>query len=140
MRDGKRRRAEPLPGKVRDARTAEGRLTFGNYELLKQQKTFIDSGGRKKSVTTWTWRLMPRRLREWEALLVMRAKGRDLDGVIAAVACLEAMPMFAGVRLQVIRLIAEANRMLRKVGLPSIEVDRLPTMPMIDLWADGVWL
>lgn len=130
----------PLPGRVSDARTAEDRLHYGHYELLQQQKTFVDAGGRKKTVMTWTWRLTSLRYRKWEALLVTQGKGRDRDGVVKAIDCLKEMPMFAGVRTQLIRLISEANRMLRKVGLPTIEIDHLPTMPMIRLWADGISL
>jgi hypothetical protein len=40
--------------------------------------------------------------------------------------------------MQVIKLIAEANRMLIKMKLEPIEVPTLPVMRMIELWADEI--
>lgn len=127
----------PLPGVIQDARTLSGRLRCGHYELLQQPKSFLDAAGRSKTITTWTWRLSPERYREWEARLVAAAKSRDREGVAAALERLQAMPMFAGVRTQVVKLNGEANRMFRKMGMPEIELGDLPTMPMIRLHADG---
>lgn len=126
----------PLPGPVRDARTQEGRLVCGDYELLQQPKSFTDKTGKRKTMTTWTWRITPLRYREWEALLIERAKQRDRPGVEDALACLRTMPMFAGIRMQVIRLLTETNRMLAKVGGMPVELPRLPVMRMIGLWTD----
>lgn len=125
-----------LPGKVQDARTLEGRLWYGHYELLEQPKTFIDNAGKSKTITTWTWRLTPMRYREREARLVECAKVRDRKSLMAAIDCLQTLPMFAGIRSQVLRLVMEANKMLRKVGQSDVEIDSLPFMTMISLYAD----
>ena len=76
------------------------------------------------------------RYKAWEALLIERAKVRDLAGVVKAVDCLRAMPMFAGIRMQVVKLIAEANKMLGKVKAKPLEIPSLPVMRMIELWSD----
>lgn len=123
-----------VPGEVKDCRTLAGRLRCQDYELLEQPKMFRDQRGKVKTVTTWTWRLTPARYREWEALLVERAKARDRSGVEQLFGCLQAMPMFAGVRAQVIRLAREANRMLRKVKAEQVELPELPVMRMVRLW------
>jgi hypothetical protein len=124
-----------LPGPVRDGRTLEGRLACGDYELVQQPKSFKD-GAKVKTMTTWTWRITPPRYRAWEALLVERAQQRNYPAIREGLACLMAMPMFAGIRAQVIRLLAETNRMLAKVGGMPVELPRLPVMRMIRLWAD----
>jgi hypothetical protein len=124
----------PNPGQVRDARTVEGRLRVRDYELLEQPKTFRDGSGKTKTLTTWTWRIAPGRYREWEALLVERARQRDRAGVDKALAFLSAMPLFAGVRAQVIRLAAEANKVLKKVSSAPVELPPLPAMGMVKLW------
>lgn len=125
------------PGEVRDCRTLAGRLRCRDYELLEQPKTFRDKAGKMKTVTTWTWRMAPTRYREWEALLVERAKVRDLVGIEQLFGCLRAMPMFAGVRGQVIRLAQEANKVLGKVGGKPVELPDLPVMRMVRLWEEG---
>jgi hypothetical protein len=130
----------PLPGVVRDCRTIEGRIRIQDYELLEQPKTFRDKTGKAKTVTTWTWRLSPIRYREWEALIVVRAKVNDRKSLEHLFECLGAMPMFAGVRSQVHRLHIEANRMLGKVGAESMAMSPLPTMRMLKLWQDGIEL
>jgi hypothetical protein len=127
----------PTPSKVFDCRTDAGRLRFKDYELVLQTKV-VKSGGKSKQLITWTWRLTSQRYKAWEALLIERAKVRDLAGVVKAIDCLRAMPMFAGIRMQVIKLIAEANRMLIKMKLEPIEVPTLPVMRMIELWADEI--
>ena len=122
------------PGRVLDCRTAEGRLRVGDYELLEQPKTYRDTQGKTKTVTTWTWRLTTARFREWEALLVERARQRDTAQLVHLFECLTAMPMFAGIRAQVIRLAAEANKMLGKVGGHAVTLPALPAMRMVKLW------
>ena len=105
-------------------------------ELLEQPKTFRDKRGKVKTVTTWTWRLAPSRYREWEALLVERAKAHDRAGIEQLFDCLRAMPMFAGVRSQVIRLAQETNKMLGKVGGAPFELPTLPVIRMLKLWSE----
>jgi hypothetical protein len=126
----------PKPGPVSDCRTLSGRLRCGDYELLQQEKAFTDKSGKVKTVTSWTWRIAPGRYREWEALLVERAKMRDLEAIHGAFACLRSMPMFAGIRLQVQRLAVEANKMSGKVGGQRYELPDLPIMRMVKLWRD----
>lgn len=125
------------PGRVRDCRTVEGRLQCGDYELLQQPKTFRDAAGKAKTATTWTWRLTPQRYRAWEALLVERARQRDQVQLERLFDCLVAMPMFAGIRAQVIRLTAEANKVLAKVGGRPVTLPPLPVMRMLKLWHEG---
>jgi L-2-hydroxyglutarate oxidase LhgO len=127
----------PLPGPVRDSRTADGRLRCGDYELLQQPKTFRDKSEKVKTVTTWTWRIQPMRYREWAALLVERARVRDSQGVATAFDALRAMPMFAGIRAQVIALARETNKVLAKVGMASFVLPELPIVRMIQLWSDA---
>lgn len=126
-----------VPGEVRDCRTLEGRLRCGDYELLEQPKTFRDKGGLLKTVTTWTWRITPSRYREWEALLVERAKLRDMEGVRGAFDCLRAMPMFAGIRTQVMRLAVETNKVLGKVGGLAYVLPPLAIICMLRLWDES---
>jgi hypothetical protein len=124
------------PGQVHDCRTLEGRLRYQDYELLEQAKSFTDAAGKVKTVTTWTWRIVPARYREWEALLVERAKVRDMTGITHIFGCLQAMPMFAGIRAQVMRLAAETNKVLGKVVGQAYELPGLPVMRMVRLWND----
>ena len=131
------RSASRVPGAVRDCRTQEGRLRYQDYELLAQAKIYTEPSGKVKTETTWTWRISPARYREWEAMLVERARQRDGVEVRHLFECLCAMPMFAGVRAQVSRLAWETNKVLQKVGGAPIELGDLPTMLMIKLWADG---
>jgi hypothetical protein len=125
-----------LPGKVADSRTLAGRLRCGDYELLEQPKSFRDGRGKVKTVTTWTWRIAPNRYREWEAWLVERAKARDREGITKIFDGLRAMPMFAGVRVQVDRLAAETNKVLVKMKQEPMALPDLPVMRMISLWDD----
>lgn len=121
------------PAAVFDSRTARGRLRYLDYELVQLAKV-VKSGGKSKTVTTWTWRLTPERYLSWEALLIERAKQRDTQGLMQAVDCLRAMPMFSGIRSQVVKLIVEADKMLGKLGCAPLEVPNLPVMRMIALW------
>lgn len=130
--------ANLLPGQVRDCRTLEGRIRVQDYELLEQPKTYRDKGGKVKTVTTWTWRLVPNRYREWEALLIERAKAYDRKAIENLFQHLIQMPMFAGVRSQVLRLQAETNKVLRKGGEAPIEMAALPVMRMVKLWQEHV--
>ena len=120
-------------GQVRDARTKEGRLQVGEYELVEQNKT-VKSGDKTKQINTWTWQLKKVRYLAWEALLIQQAKNRQTENLKQSLDCLLAMPMFSGIRRQVIRLVAETNKMLVKAGFESIQVPTLPIMRMLKLW------
>lgn len=126
---------KPTPASVFDCRTAHGHLRYLDYELVQLVKE-IKSAGKVKRIVTWTWRLAPERYRQWEALLIERAKQRDISGLTQAVDCLRAMPMFSGIRAQVSKLIVEGNKMLGKTGGQPIFLTDLPVMRMISLW-DG---
>lgn len=125
-----------VPGQVRDCRTLEGRLRCQDYELLEQPKSYTEPSGKVKTLTTWTWRISPVRYREWEALLVERARQRNVVQIKQLFECLQMMPMFAGVRTQVLHLAWETNKVLKKVGGAPVELTELPIMRMIKLWAD----
>ncbi len=125
------------PGAVFDCRTLEGRLRCGEYELLKQPKTFQDADGKLKTATTWTWRITPGRIREVEALLVDRAKVRDLAGITRIFECQRVRPMFAGVRTQIQHLAKATNKMLAKVGGQPYVLQELPIMRMQKLWDES---
>jgi hypothetical protein len=51
--------------------------------------------------------------------------------------CLRIMPMFAGVRNQIQRLVWETNKVLGKIGGKSVEIPDLPVMRMVKLWQEG---
>ena len=127
------------PATVIDCRTSHGHLRYLDYELVQLMKE-IKSGSKVKRAVTWTWRLVPERYREWEALLVERAKQRDISGLKQAIDCLRVMPMFSGIRAQVSKLIAEGNKMLGKMGYPPVFLTELPVMRMITLWDDQAGL
>ena len=124
------------PGKVFDCRTQNGRLRLLDYELLEQPKTFRDRQGKEKTVTSWTWRITPARYREWEALLVERAKLRDSVEIERIFGCLRMMPMFAGIRSQIVRLATATNKVLGKVGGRPHALAPLPVMRMVRLWQE----
>lgn len=121
----------PVPGVVRDCRLVEGRLTLGHYELVRLSK---QKGAEPGAPATWTWRLTPKRYKEWEALLVERIRARDFAGLAKAEQCLLAMPMFSGVREQVKRLFAERDKLAGKQKLKLQPSPPLPVMRMVKLW------
>lgn len=124
------------PGQVHDARRQEGRLRVGEYELIEHTK-IVPSGQKTKKLTTWTWRLTTPRYKAWEALLIDSAKSiQGRRHLLQSIDCLRAMPMFSGVRAQVLRLLTETNRMLGKLHQPLIEIATLPIMRMVKLWND----
>lgn len=129
---------ERPPAPVRDLRTVEGRLTLynGRVELIHVEKT-VRNGKKQKRLTTWTWRLTAKRYKELEALLIGMAKNHDRSRCEAKLAGLAKMPLFAGIRTQLLALHAETNRMLGKVGMASLPPLDLPKMRMQKIWADG---
>ncbi len=112
-----------LPGKVMDARTLP-RLAVGDYEFLQAEKAIT----RKEKDTTWTWRMTPKRFKEWEAWLVERAQQHDLKAVLSGFQTIRHQPLAAGVRGQVMRLEFDVNRLLQKLGHPQINLGELPIM------------
>jgi hypothetical protein len=128
---------ERPPAAVRDLRTVEGRLTLynGRVELIHVEK-LVRNGKQQKKLTTWTWRLTSQRYRELEAWLVAMAKQRDRDRCEAKLAGLAQMPLFAGIRTQLLALHAETNRMLGKVSMAPLPPLDLPKMRMQKIWSD----
>lgn len=144
----------PQVGPVYDTRVRGQYLRWSHYELLHAPKAVKrkklvkfeqDRNGRRQKVTeerietvhitTWSWRIDPQRVREHEALLASRAKHRDLAGLLAAVAALAQMPLFGGVRGQVLKLHAEARKLAHKAGL-ALDLPRLPFMTRLPIYAD----
>jgi hypothetical protein len=129
---------ERPPAPVRDLRTTEGRLTLynGRVELIHVEK-LVRNGKRQKKLTTWTWRFTAQRYKELEAWLIDAAKKRDRGRCETKLASLAKMPLFAGIRTQLIALHVETNRMLGKLGVPPLPPLDLPKMRMQKIWADG---
>lgn len=132
---------------VKDTRLAGQHLTFKHYELLhlekhimrirdiktKQGKMLKD---RQETIrqTTWTWRMTGARMREHEAFIVALAKQRDSDSLAAELGALAMMPMFSGVRGQVLKLYAEAKKLTVKFKLDPISLPMLPVMVKLPIY------
>lgn len=63
-----------------------------------------------------------------EALIVERAKRHDVAGLSQEIAALAMMPMFSGVRGQVLKLYAEARKVAGKSGVGELTLPGLPYM------------
>ncbi len=143
----------PVLGPVRDTRLSGQHLTLKHYELLhapkkvKRQRVIKfkqDRAGQRQdvaeqrtetvTVTTWTWRLTPGRVREHEALIVARVKQRDEAGLAAELQALAMMPLFAGVRGPVLKLYGEAKKLAGKFKLDPLTVPQLPYMVKLPVY------
>lgn len=124
----------PSPGKIRTADHREQHVHWMGYELLRQPKSFKDGEGRLRHEVTWTWRIPGIRYREYEALLISLAKARDYAALDRTFDVLKNLPMFAGIRQQVLRLHTETNRMLKKMGGSMLPPLDLPFMTMQPIW------
>lgn len=122
------------PGKVRQINATQATLGWMGYELVRQRKHFKEADGRLRSEVTWTWRLPGARYREWEALLINAARQRNEQLIQTTFEILKSLPLFAGIRTQVIRLHQETNRMLKKVGATQMPDLQLPYMTLIPIW------
>lgn len=128
--DGKEGLADPAApslGAVKDSRLRGQHLRFLNYELLEYEKRML-----KVQTTTWTWRIEQTRYAEFEAAVVQTVRERDSDAITAMIERHSAMPLFSGVRGQVLKLNQLAAKLAGKfghglVGLPSLAyMVRLP--------------
>lgn len=142
--------AAPAVGTVRDTRLAGQHLTWKHYELLHAEKRLVrirDIKTKKGEVlkdrqetirqTTWTWRMTPARMREHEAFIVALAKQRDSVGLAAELAALVMMPLFSGVRGQVLKLYSEAKKLAGKFNLnPSPSMPVLPYMVRLPAYSE----
>jgi len=121
---GKRGLADPQApdiGLVRDMRLKGQFLDFLHYELLYQEKRLPKVTG-----STWTWRISPKRYLELEAQMVQVVRERSFAVVSDLVAINNSMPMFSGIRGQLLKLNAQARKIVRKRDHIGIETPRLP--------------
>ena len=104
--------------KVRDLRLFGERLRWKQYELLREPKSWQDRTSNGKPITktqrTWSWRLIPERVKAHEAHIVACARNHNRPALDAEVKALSFMPMFAQVRRQVAKLWKEADKVWRK--------------------------
>jgi len=143
----------PQVGVVQDTRLAGQHLRWLHYELLHAPKVIKrtrvikfkqDRDGRLQDVeeartetvrqTTWSWRMTPARAREHEALIVARAKQRDRPGLSAELQALAMMPLFSGVRGQVLKLYSEAKKLAGKFKLDPLDPPQLPYMVKLPVY------
>lgn len=115
--------AAPGLGAVKDSRLRGQHLRFLAYELLEYEKRMP-----KVKTTTWTWRIEPTRYVELEAAVVQTVRERDSVAIAAMVERHSAMPLFSGVRGQVLKLNQLAVKLAAKFGKGSISVLELPYM------------
>lgn len=97
--------------RLKHAKAPAERLSFLHYELIYRQRTRHQGGG-----AGWTWRLQAEGYRDWEYHLVSAARKYDAHTLEGAVRALLHLPMFAGVREQVQRLFARAERVWSRSG------------------------
>ena len=136
-------------GKVLDTRLSDQHLPWLHYELLHCEKvmsvtrTVTTKSGEKLpdrkttlKTTTWTWRMKKDRFLAHEALIVQRSKQRDTVALAAEVAALAMMPLFSGVRGQVLKLHQEARKVASKFKCAVPELPQLPFMVKQPIYAD----
>jgi hypothetical protein len=137
-------------GQVLDTRLAGQHLQWSSYELLHCEKvmsvtrTVTSKAGEKLpdrkttlKTTTWTWRMRKERFLAHESLIVQRAKQRDVPALAAEIAALAMMPLFGGVRGQVLKLHAEARKVAAKFKCGAVpELPQLPFMIKQPIYAD----
>ncbi|MCG9115911.1 hypothetical protein LH428_08620 [Laribacter hongkongensis] len=121
--------AAPSLGTVKDSRLRGQHLRFLAYELLEYEKRMP-----KVKTTTWTWRIEPTRYAEFEAAVVQTVRERDSSAIIAMIERHSAMPLFSGVRGQVLKLNQLAGKLASKFGRGEIELPRLPYMVKLPLY------
>lgn len=120
----------PNLGVVRDMRLKGQHLAFLHYELLYQEKRLPGVTG-----STWTWRITPARYQELEAQIVQVVRERGSGAVTDLIAINSAMPLFSGVRGQVMKLNTEARKLALKrsnVVLPPTQLPYLRRQRIYD--------
>lgn len=115
--------AAPSLGAVKDNRLRGQHLRFLAYELLEYEKRMP-----KVKATTWTWRIEPTRYAEFEAAVVQTVRERDSPAIMAMIERHSAMPLFSGVRGQVLKLNQLAAKLAGRFGRVEIELPTLPYM------------
>jgi len=103
----------------------EATRTYSKPDSGRNSRPHQDSP--QPSGPTWSWRLLPSREQDHEAHLVATAKSHNRSQMEGHVKALAFMPMFAGVRTQVLRLFREAQKVWRKMNKkdPELEVPSL---------------
>jgi hypothetical protein len=119
----------PNLGTVKDSRLRGQHLRFLAYELLEYEKRMP-----KVKTTTWTWRIESIRYAELEAAAVQTVRERDRPAIIAMIARHSAMPLFSGVRGQVLKLNHLTGKLASKFGRGEIELPTLPYMLKLPLY------
>lgn len=119
----------PNLGAVKDSRLRGQHLRFLAYELLEYEKRMP-----KVKTTTWTWRIEPTRYVEFEAAVVQTVRERDSPAIIAMIERHSAMPLFSGVRGQVLKLNHLASKLANKFGRGVVELPTLPYMLKLPIY------
>lgn len=119
----------PNFGKVKDSRLRGQHLTFLGYELLHQEKRIEKVAG-----STWTWRLTAQRYAELEAAVVQVARERRTGALAELVERQSSMPLFSGVRGQVLKLNALAAKLSVKFKHGELPLPRLPYMTKLPIY------
>jgi len=119
----------PSLGVVKDSRLRGQHLRFLSYELLQYEKRMP-----KVKATTWTWRIEPTRFAEFEAAVVQTARERDRQAIIAMIERHSVMPLFSGVRGQVLKLNQLAGKLAGKFGHGVVELPMLPYMVKLPIY------
>lgn len=136
-------------GRVGDTRLAGQHLRWAHYELLHAEKVITLTrdvttktgavlAGRKTTLrsTTWTWRMTRERADAHEKFIVGLAKQRDAAGLAKEVAALAMMPLFSGVRGQVLKLHAEAKKLAGKFKCATPELPQLQYLVKLPIYAE----
>ena len=119
----------PNLGAVKDSRRRGQHLRFLSYELLEYEKRMP-----KIRATTWTWRIEPTRYAELEAAVVQTTRERDIAAIVTMVERHSAMPLFSGVRGQILKLNQLAAKLASKFGRGLIELPTLPYMVKLPIY------
>lgn len=136
-------------GVVKDTRLTNQHLQFGNYELLHIEKNVTVTRNVKTKAgeilkdrratirsTTWTWRITRERFLAHQALIVSCAKHKNTRELEIEIAALSMMPMFSGVRSQVLKLHEEARKVCVKFVCTLPVLPRLPILTKQPIYSD----
>jgi len=119
--------------RLQDALSPVNRVKFGEqFELLYRQRTRVQGGG-----AGWTWRMQKTYYENWEYDLVRAVRSYNTKEVQNVINMLTRMPMFAGVREQVYKLLRRGERVWRRSG-ERTEVKwpgKLPYLQRIKIWS-----
>lgn len=121
--------AAPNLGAVKDSRRRGQHLRFLSYELLEYEKRMP-----KVRATTWTWRIVLTRYAELETAVVQTVRERDITAIATMVERHSAMPLFSGIRGQVLKLNQLTAKLASKFGQGLIELPTLPYMVKLRIY------